>query len=146
MTPFFEPPKIDGAEVRARRRKLPGQPSVRAFASSAGVNYVTLSHLETGRAGASPEMIAKLADALGCKPWDLCKDKTPWPKDLSRRVHSGVLYSHIAEVKRHVEMILSDESLKEMRTKNPAAAKRVEDEARYCLQRAKQMIRDIEAM
>ena len=44
---------------------------MREFAKFAGISYVTLSHIETGKVGASPEMLEKLAAALKCAVEDI---------------------------------------------------------------------------
>src|SRR5690348_9413748 len=45
--------------------------SLRNLATLAGVNYVTVLHLEQGKHGAYPTTIRKLADALGVTPEQL---------------------------------------------------------------------------
>lgn len=67
----MEPRVIDGSKVRALRRALPGSPSVRAFAKRIGINFNTLSRIETGKSGASASMVNKLARGLGCRPGDI---------------------------------------------------------------------------
>lgn len=68
------------AEIR-RRRNLTGL-SLRDFAKFAGVGFVTVSNIETGKAGASQEMLEKLAKALKCSVEDI-SEELPFelPKD-----------------------------------------------------------------
>lgn len=60
------------AEIR-RRRTLSGL-SLREFAKVAGAGFVTVSNIETGKAGASLEMLEKLAKALRCSVEDISED------------------------------------------------------------------------
>lgn len=62
---------LDGKKIRDLRQRLPGSPSVRQFSSRIGISYVTLSKIETGKAGASNDMIKKISDGLGCRPRDI---------------------------------------------------------------------------
>lgn len=69
-----------GSEIR-RRRELT-ETSVREFAKLAGINYVTISHIETGKTGASVNMLEKIAKALKCELEDI-SENLPFkpPKD-----------------------------------------------------------------
>lgn len=56
--------------------------SLREFAKLARIGFVTISNIETGKAGASPEMLEKIAKALKCSVEDISED-LPYepPKD-----------------------------------------------------------------
>ncbi|HOX23420.1 MAG TPA: helix-turn-helix transcriptional regulator [Elusimicrobiales bacterium] len=66
---------VDGSKVSRLRKDLPDAPSQRTLAERIGVHYVTLANIENGKYGASAEMVAKLATALGVKPDDIAKEK-----------------------------------------------------------------------
>lgn len=75
-------PILDGESLKKTRDARPAPMSQSDLARLAGVSRITLNRMEKGKAGASIPMLLRLAAALGCNPWDLCKDKTPWPKEL----------------------------------------------------------------
>ena len=61
-------------EIRRRREEL--GLSGRGFAKSIGMNYVTLSNIETGKKGASPAMLKKISKGLSCLIQDISISKT----------------------------------------------------------------------
>jgi SOS-response transcriptional repressor LexA len=71
------------AEIR-RRRNLAGL-SLREFSKVAKIGFVTISNIETGKAGASPEMLDKIAAALNCSAADI-SEELPFelPRDPSQ--------------------------------------------------------------
>lgn len=57
--------------ARLRRRRVAARLSITRLAAKAGCSVPYLWQLENGRYSASPEMLGKLADALGCEITDL---------------------------------------------------------------------------
>ena len=66
--------EVDGRELRRLRgRKVL---SMRELEKLAGISYNTVWRLETGKTGAQPRTIRKLAEALGVDPAQLVKEET----------------------------------------------------------------------
>jgi transcriptional regulator with XRE-family HTH domain len=66
--------EVDGRELRRlRRRKVL---SMRELEERSGISYNTVWRLETGRTGAQPKTIRKLAEALGVDPARLVKEES----------------------------------------------------------------------
>ncbi|MEW2127059.1 helix-turn-helix transcriptional regulator [Streptomyces sp. NPDC007259] len=64
----------DGREIR-RQREQRGY-GLRSFARAAGISHTHLSRIETGARGAQPEVMARIADLIGCRISDLERDRT----------------------------------------------------------------------
>jgi transcriptional regulator with XRE-family HTH domain len=65
--------EVDGQELRRlRRRKVL---SMRELEELAGISYNTVWRLETGRTGAQPRTVRKLAEALGVDPSELVREE-----------------------------------------------------------------------
>ncbi|GGT43672.1 helix-turn-helix domain-containing protein [Streptomyces purpureus] len=64
----------DGSEIR-RQRELSGY-GLRRFANAAQINAGYLSRIERGLRSPQPEVMARIADVLGCRIADLQRDRT----------------------------------------------------------------------
>jgi transcriptional regulator with XRE-family HTH domain len=65
----------DARRIRKFRQQLEGSPSVRTFADQIGISYVTLSNIETGKVGASRDMLEKIALGLRCDLHEIVDQK-----------------------------------------------------------------------
>ncbi|MEV5443524.1 helix-turn-helix transcriptional regulator [Streptomyces sp. NPDC052644] len=87
----------DGPEIR-RRRELSGY-GLRRFANTAQIDHGYLSRIERGLRNPQPEVMARIADALGCRINDLERDETE-PNDehdehrLAPHHHEGTRGTH----------------------------------------------------
>lgn len=64
---------LDRAQL-TRRRILAGLQQ-KELAEMAGISKAQISRLELGRTGTSPDVLRRLAEALGCEPADLMPDE-----------------------------------------------------------------------
>lgn len=64
----------DGFEIR-RQREARGY-GLRKFAIAAGISHTHLSRIENGVRGAQPEVMASIANQLGCRISDIERDRT----------------------------------------------------------------------
>lgn len=60
---------------KLKLRRVAARLSVTKLAALAGCSKAHLSMLEDGQHGASPEMLGRFADALGCRITDLMPDE-----------------------------------------------------------------------
>jgi transcriptional regulator with XRE-family HTH domain len=66
--------QTDGPEIR-RQRELNGY-GLRRFAAAAGISHTHLSRIERGKRHPQPEVMARIADTLGCTIADLERHRT----------------------------------------------------------------------
>lgn len=78
----------NGPEIR-RRRVLLGL-SGSAFSARIKISRVTLSNIENGKDGASPEMLKKIADNLGCAVSDISKETIKLSVDVPKDFYEWV--------------------------------------------------------
>jgi transcriptional regulator with XRE-family HTH domain len=64
----------DGFEIR-RQREARGY-GLRKFAIAAGISHTHLSRIENGVRGAQPEVMASIADQLGCRISDIERNRS----------------------------------------------------------------------
>ncbi|MEU0667144.1 helix-turn-helix domain-containing protein [Streptomyces lavendulocolor] len=64
----------DGHEIR-RKREQRGY-GLRRFAEAAGISHTHLSRIERGLRNAQPEVMARVADVIGCSIEDIERDPT----------------------------------------------------------------------
>jgi transcriptional regulator with XRE-family HTH domain len=77
MVHMARPTRTDGAAIRLRR-ELNGWNRI-AFAAHVGMNANYLAKIESGANQASPAMLKRIADALGCPVLELVKVQIPTP-------------------------------------------------------------------
>jgi transcriptional regulator with XRE-family HTH domain len=65
--------EVDGDKLRRARARA--ALTLRELAEASGVDFSTIWQLETGRRGARPSTVRKLAAALGVTPADLIPDE-----------------------------------------------------------------------
>ncbi|MFJ6615416.1 helix-turn-helix domain-containing protein [Streptomyces sp. NPDC091289] len=80
----------DGTEIR-RQREHRGY-GLRKFAAAAGISHTHLSRIERGLKGAQPEVMARIANIIGCRISDIERDRTE-PND-ERDEHRLALHDH----------------------------------------------------
>lgn len=66
--------------VRLRRRRIEAGLTQASLATKARLSPTHMSSIESGRAGASPDVLRRLAEALGCTIADLMPPE-PTPSD-----------------------------------------------------------------
>lgn len=69
----------DGPKIR-RQREQRGY-GLRKFAKAAQINHGYLSRIERNERSPQPEVMARIAKALGCRVADIQRDRTEFPDE-----------------------------------------------------------------
>lgn len=91
------PIQPNGPEIRRRRTNLGLSGS--AFSARIKISRVTLSNIETGKDGASPEMLKKIADNLDCSVSDISKETIKLSVDVPKDFYEWIKKHGGEEVK-----------------------------------------------